>query len=114
VRVVNMLPGVTCERSAAVKDELILSGNDIELVSRSTALIHQVRGGSGGAERGSREGFFWRRWAVGACQEGGQAAEAAAWRVWRQHACWAGQQNSRDAQGLKRGEVPRQRNLVVF
>ena len=43
VRVVNMLPGVTCERSAAVKDELVLTGNDIELVSRSSALIHQVR-----------------------------------------------------------------------
>ncbi|KAL4448059.1 hypothetical protein ABPG75_005278 [Micractinium tetrahymenae] len=41
VRVVEMLPGVKCERSAAVKDELILTGNDIELVSRSTALIHQ-------------------------------------------------------------------------
>ncbi|EFN57638.1 hypothetical protein CHLNCDRAFT_59621 [Chlorella variabilis] len=41
VRVVDMLPGVTCERSAAVKDELILTGNDIELVSRSSALIHQ-------------------------------------------------------------------------
>ena len=43
VRVVNMLPGVACERSSAVKDELILTGNDIELVSRSSALIHQVR-----------------------------------------------------------------------
>lgn len=42
VRVVDMLPGVKCERSSAVKDELILTGNDIELVSRSTALIHQV------------------------------------------------------------------------
>ena len=41
VRVVNMLPGVECDRSAAVKDELILTGNDIELVSRSSALIHQ-------------------------------------------------------------------------
>ena len=42
VRVVKMLPGVTIERSAAVKDELILTGNDIENVSRSSALIHQV------------------------------------------------------------------------
>lgn len=41
VRVVDMLPGVSCERSSAVKDELILTGNDIELVSRSSALIHQ-------------------------------------------------------------------------
>lgn len=41
VRIVNMLAGVTCERSKDVKDELVLSGNDIELVSRSTALIHQ-------------------------------------------------------------------------
>jgi large subunit ribosomal protein L9e len=41
VRVVKMLPGVKIERSAAVKDELILTGNDIENVSRSTALIHQ-------------------------------------------------------------------------
>lgn len=42
VRVVKMLPGVTIERSSAVKDELILTGNDIENVSRSSALIHQV------------------------------------------------------------------------
>ena len=56
VRVVDMLPGVTCERSAAVKDELILTGNDIELVSRSSALIHQVRR-RGGAARG---GLGWR------------------------------------------------------
>lgn len=42
VRVVNMLPGVTIARSDAVKDELILSGNDVELVSRSTSLIHQI------------------------------------------------------------------------
>ncbi|KAI8465396.1 MAG: ribosomal protein L9 component of cytosolic 80S ribosome and 60S large subunit [Monoraphidium minutum] len=42
VRVVNMLPGVTIERSSAVKDELVLTGNDIENVSRSAALIHQV------------------------------------------------------------------------
>jgi large subunit ribosomal protein L9e len=43
VRVVNMLPGVTIERSTGVKDELVLTGNDIENVSRSAALIHQVR-----------------------------------------------------------------------
>jgi large subunit ribosomal protein L9e len=42
VRVVDMLAGVTIERSQGVKDELILSGNDVELVSRSCALIHQV------------------------------------------------------------------------
>lgn len=43
VRVVDMLAGVTCERSTGgVKDELVLAGNDVELVSRSAALIHQV------------------------------------------------------------------------
>jgi large subunit ribosomal protein L9e len=41
VRVVNMLPGVTIARSEAVKDELVLSGNNVENVSRSCALIHQ-------------------------------------------------------------------------
>jgi len=41
VRVVDMLPGVTILRSEAVKDELILQGNDIENVSRSTSLISQ-------------------------------------------------------------------------
>jgi large subunit ribosomal protein L9e len=34
VRDVKMLPGVTIKRSDAVKDELILQGNDIENVSR--------------------------------------------------------------------------------
>lgn len=42
VRVVKMLAGVTIARSDAVKDELIISGNDVELVSRSTSLIHQI------------------------------------------------------------------------
>lgn len=38
-----MLDGVTVVRSEKVKDELILDGNDIELVSRSAALINQVK-----------------------------------------------------------------------
>lgn len=37
-----MLDGVTVVRSEKVKDELVLDGNDIELVSRSAALINQV------------------------------------------------------------------------
>ncbi|KAG2680587.1 hypothetical protein I3843_11G106300 [Carya illinoinensis] len=41
VRKVNMLEGVSILRSEKVKDELILDGNDIELVSRSAALINQ-------------------------------------------------------------------------
>ena len=39
----NTLTGVKVERSSGVKDELVLSGNDIELVSRSAALINQVK-----------------------------------------------------------------------
>lgn len=42
VRKVDMLDGVSILRSEKVKDELILDGNDIELVSRSCALINQV------------------------------------------------------------------------
>lgn len=42
VRKVEMLDGVSILRSEKVKDELILDGNDIELVSRSCALINQV------------------------------------------------------------------------
>merc|ERR1711865_840966 len=41
VKIVNMLDGVICEKSSLVKDELILKGNDIELVSRSASLISQ-------------------------------------------------------------------------
>ncbi|KAK2170578.1 hypothetical protein LSH36_2g16020 [Paralvinella palmiformis] len=40
-RNVKMMPGVTCTPSEKQKDEFILEGNDIELVSRSAALIHQ-------------------------------------------------------------------------
>jgi large subunit ribosomal protein L9e len=43
VRKVDMLDGVSIVRSEKVKDELVLDGNDIELVSRSAALINQVR-----------------------------------------------------------------------
>eukprot|EP01024_Parvocaulis_polyphysoides_P061343 TRINITY_DN6783_c0_g1_i1.p1 TRINITY_DN6783_c0_g1~~TRINITY_DN6783_c0_g1_i1.p1 ORF type:complete len:194 (-),score=20.90 TRINITY_DN6783_c0_g1_i1:191-772(-) len=41
LRLVHCLPGVVCTRDAAVKDQLVLEGNDIESVSRSAALIHQ-------------------------------------------------------------------------
>ncbi|KAK9859365.1 hypothetical protein WJX84_000924 [Apatococcus fuscideae] len=41
VRVVNMLPGVKVERTSA-KDELAISGNDLEYVSRSAALINMA------------------------------------------------------------------------
>merc|ERR1711957_976568 len=41
VRTVNMLPGVMVEKSAQTKDEIIVTGTDIDLTSRSSALIRQ-------------------------------------------------------------------------
>jgi len=41
VRYINMLPGVKVLRSEGVKDELCLTGNDIQNVSGSCALISQ-------------------------------------------------------------------------
>jgi large subunit ribosomal protein L9e len=41
VRKIKMLDGVTIEKSDAMKDELVLKGNDLELVSLSAALIQQ-------------------------------------------------------------------------
>merc|ERR1712060_749527 len=41
IRRVKMAPGVTVENSKAQKDELILTGNSIDAVSQSAALIQQ-------------------------------------------------------------------------
>ena len=42
MRKVDMLEGVSILRSEKVKDELVLDGSDIELVSCSAALINHV------------------------------------------------------------------------
>ena len=41
-RHVDMLPGVTVYRDESTKDQLLLEGNDVELVSRSAALIKGI------------------------------------------------------------------------
>merc|ERR1712232_725259 len=41
VRIINMLEGVKVEKSTGTKDELLVTGTDIDLTSRSAALIRQ-------------------------------------------------------------------------
>jgi len=50
VRVVKMLPGVTVDRSEKVKDEIVLTGNDIDAVSQSAAMIHHITKVPGGKD----------------------------------------------------------------
>jgi len=38
---VKMLDGVKVDRSEKVKDEIVLTGNNVELVSQSAANVHQ-------------------------------------------------------------------------
>ena len=47
VRVVDAHKGVTVKRSTDVKDEIVLEGNDIQMVSRTCALIQQSAPSSG-------------------------------------------------------------------
>mmetsp|Transcript_31031 Transcript_31031/g.36407 ORF Transcript_31031/g.36407 Transcript_31031/m.36407 type:complete len:193 (+) Transcript_31031:18-596(+) len=42
VRRIQTLPGVTAELDTTAKDTMILTGNDIELVSGTAALLHQA------------------------------------------------------------------------
>merc|ERR1740130_1722912 len=42
VRTVDCYEGVTVARSEAIKDEIVLVGNDIENVSKTCALIQQI------------------------------------------------------------------------
>lgn len=42
VRIVDAIADTTVKRSADVKDEIVLHGNDITAVSRTAALIQQI------------------------------------------------------------------------
>ena len=42
IRIVKMAPGVTCINSPDQKDELVLDGIDLELVSQSGMFIHPL------------------------------------------------------------------------
>lgn len=58
VRYVTMHPGVEVEISKAQKDELILTGNDLENVSQSAADIQQI---CRVRNKDIRKVSFWRR-----------------------------------------------------
>jgi len=64
VRKVPMLEGVTCEKSSAVKDELVLTGNDIQNVSRSAALIRQSCLVTGRDIRKFLDGIYVSEWGI--------------------------------------------------
>lgn len=49
-RIIKMLPGVQVDRSPKVKDEIVLTGNDIEKVSQSAAMIHHATKVPGGKD----------------------------------------------------------------